>query len=106
VVLHAPPSFTLKLLIMPTEFIFMFLMFLTINRDYFTELHFCILFRINSLFRGLNKNYTGSGIHISSYSVNIWGDFLGLKRLGSEAHDTPLSSVEIKNIWSYTSALP
>jgi hypothetical protein len=46
---------------------------------------------------------TGSGVHSASYPVCTRGYFLEVKWTGREADDSPLSSAEIKNAWSYTS---
>jgi hypothetical protein len=44
----------------------------------------------------------GSGAHPASYPGAL---SLGVKRLGHEADYSPPSSAEVKNAWSYTSAL-
>jgi hypothetical protein len=42
-----------------------------------------------------------------SLLLNVyWGLFPGLKRQGPEVNDTPSSSAEVKNEWSYTSIPP
>jgi hypothetical protein len=47
--------------------------------------------------RFLHSFQTGSGAHQASYPTGIGGSFLGVKRLGREAHHTPPSSGEVKN---------
>jgi len=52
------------------------------------------------------KIHTVFGAHPASYSVNILGSCLGVKRTGRETDHSSQSSVAVKNGWSCTSAPP
>jgi hypothetical protein len=45
-------------------------------------------------------------IYPASYPIGTRGPFPGVKRPGREADHSPPSSVEVKNVWSYTSTPP
>jgi hypothetical protein len=51
----------------------------------------------------LHRVQTGSGAHPASYPVGTRGSFPGVKWPGREVEDSPPSSAEVKNAWSYTS---
>jgi hypothetical protein len=44
---------------------------------------------------------TGPGAHAASYPMGIGG-----KKLGREAHHSPITSSIVKNTWIYTSTSP
>jgi hypothetical protein len=44
---------------------------------------------------GRGRHTSGSVSHAASYPIGIWGS--GVKRLEREAHNSPPSSVEVKN---------
>jgi hypothetical protein len=44
----------------------------------------------------------GSGAHPGSYPLGTGDSFPGVKWPGREAHHSPPSSAEVKNVWSYT----
>jgi hypothetical protein len=48
----------------------------------------------------------GSGSHPAFYAVGTRGSFSGIKVAGCEADHSPPSSVEVKNVWNYTSTPP
>jgi hypothetical protein len=57
----------------------------------------------------INTTYTCPGAHPASYPVgNVGGGGLCpvIKWPGHETDDSPPSSAEVKNTWSYTSNLP
>jgi hypothetical protein len=47
----------------------------------------------------------GSVAHPASYPMGTKGSFLGVKRPGCEADNSPPSNAEVKNAWSYNSTL-
>jgi hypothetical protein len=47
-----------------------------------------------------------SGAHSASYPMGTRGSFPGVKRPRSEADNSPPSSFEVKNAWSYISTTP
>jgi hypothetical protein len=46
---------------------------------------------------------TGSGAHLTSYPMVTGVSYPGGKATGREADDSPPSSAEVKNTWSFTS---
>jgi hypothetical protein len=44
-----------------------------------------------------------SGVHPASYRMATGGSFAGVMRPGREADHSPLSTAEVKKVWSYTS---
>ena len=52
------------------------------------------------------KSQTGPGAHPASYSVGAEGSSLEVKRQGYEVDQSPPTSVEVKNEWSYTVTPP
>jgi hypothetical protein len=48
----------------------------------------------------------GSGDHPASYQMGVGALTLRIKLPGSEADNSPQSSAQIKNVWSYTSTPP
>jgi hypothetical protein len=51
---------------------------------------------------------TGCRTHPASYPMGTGEEALslGVKRLGCEADQSPISSADVKNAWSYTSTAP
>jgi hypothetical protein len=49
---------------------------------------------------------TGSGVHLTSYSMGTGGSFPGVKRPRCEADHSPPTNAEVKKIWPYTSTAP
>jgi len=49
---------------------------------------------------------TGSGVYPASYPLGTRSFYPGVKPPGFEADQTPPSSTEVKNVWSYTSTAP
>jgi hypothetical protein len=49
---------------------------------------------------------TGTRNHLASYPICARGFSLEVKRPGREADDSPPSSAELTNVWSYISTLP
>jgi hypothetical protein len=49
----------------------------------------------------LQNIHNGSGDHLSSYLMVPVGSFPGCKAAGREADNSPPTSVEVKNVWSY-----
>jgi hypothetical protein len=49
---------------------------------------------------------TGSGAHTASYPMGTRDSSLWVKWPGHEADHSPPSSVEVKNVWSYTTTPP
>jgi hypothetical protein len=49
---------------------------------------------------------TGSGAHLTSYPMGTGGSFREAKRPGRETDQSPPSSAEVKQAWSYTSTPP
>jgi hypothetical protein len=53
-----------------------------------------------------NWKKTDSGANPASYPMGTGGSFTGVKRPGRDADQSPPSSAEVKNMWSYTSIPP
>jgi hypothetical protein len=49
---------------------------------------------------------TGSGGQLAPYPMGKWAVCSGIKRPKREADNSPPSSAEVKNAWSYTSIPP
>jgi hypothetical protein len=62
--------------------------------------------RMGQEFSLLQVVQTGSGVHPTSYTMGTGGSFLGVKRPGSDAHHSPPTSAEVRNMWFYTSTPP
>jgi hypothetical protein len=58
----------------------------------------CLIFTQSLLYESQHRVQTGSGDHPTSYP----SDLLGVKRPDRENNQSPPSSAEFKNIWSYT----
>jgi hypothetical protein len=54
-------------------------------------------------FSFVHSNQIVSGVHQAAYTIGTRAYFPGIKWLRHEAECSPLSSVKIKNAWSYTS---
>jgi hypothetical protein len=57
---------------------------------------------VGSQFSLLHVVQTGSGAHLSSYTIGNGAHSPGVKRPGSEAHHSPPTSAEVKKMWIYT----
>jgi hypothetical protein len=57
-------------------------------------------------FSFLLKSQTGPGAHPASYSVGAVDSSLETKRQGYEVDQSPPTSVEVKNEWSFTTTPP
>jgi hypothetical protein len=54
-------------------------------------------------FESWHRVHTGTGTNIAFYPMGTGCSFLGVKLPGCEANNSPSSSAEVKNVWSYTS---